>query len=93
LDTNLWVVLIAFGVPFVSMVIMFCCLVVMNKATTGEIKHILPPEVFLKLMAILMVVIVTFLLAYTKLLDQTAVAAILGSIGTAVGMNLRVPPQ
>jgi hypothetical protein len=68
---------------------MFCVLVITNKQTTGEIKFILPPEILLKVMALLLIVVVTFILAYLKILDQSVIAAILSSVGTGtIGMYL-----
>jgi hypothetical protein len=89
MDANVKIVLYGFLIPFGSLVVMFCFLVITNRKTTGEIKFILPPEILLKVMALLLIVVVTFILAYFKVLDQSVTAAILSSVGTGtVGMHL-----
>ena len=83
------VILIGFGIPFLSFVIIFCWLVAFNKKTTGEIKFILPPDVFLKVMAVIMVVVVTFLLTFYKIMEISVTAAILGSVVTGTITSIK----
>lgn len=75
--------------PFLSFVVIFCWLVAFNKQTTGEIKKILPPDIFLKVMAIILVVAVTFILAYYGILETGVTAAILGSVVTGTIMSIK----
>ena len=82
------ITLVGFAIPFASFVIMFVILIIFNKNTTGEIKYILPPDILLKVMAIILVVIVTFILTYLKILDVAVTAAILGSVVTGT-MNIK----
>jgi len=89
MNDELWLILIAFGVPFASFVVIFCWLVAFNKQTTGEIKQILPSDIFLKVMAIILVVVVTFILAYCRILETGVTAAILGSVVTGTVMSIK----
>lgn len=88
-SNDLLFVLIGFGVPFLAFVIIFCWLVVFNRKTTGEIKSILPPDVFLKIMAIIMVVAVTFILTFYKIMEVSVTAAILGSVVTGTIASIK----
>lgn len=86
---DLNVIALGFGIPFLSFVIIFCWLVAFNKKTTGEIKQILPPEIFLKVMAVILVVVVTFLLTLNKIMDVSVTAALLGSVITGTVMSIK----
>lgn len=83
------IILMGFGIPFLSFVIIFCWLVAFNKKTTGEIKQILPPDVFLKVMAVMMVVVVTFILTFYKIMEVSVTAAILGSVVTGTITSIK----
>lgn len=89
-NTNdLLIILMGFGIPFLSFVIIFCWLVAFNKNTTGEIKVILPPDIFLKVMAVIMVVAVTFILTFYKIMEVSVTAAILGSVVTGTITSIK----
>lgn len=79
---TLWLTLIGLGIPFLSFVIMYFLLGYFNRKSTAEIKWNLPPEVFLKMMVVILVTIVTFILTFVKILEISITAAILGSIVT-----------
>jgi uncharacterized membrane protein YoaK (UPF0700 family) len=90
MSENVLIVLITFLVPFTSLVLMFCVIAIVNRKTTAEIKFWLPPETLLKVMALLLIVVVTFLLGYLKILDQSVIAAIIGSVASGtVGMAMK----
>jgi hypothetical protein len=74
--------LISFGIPFAAFVIMYCWMVFFNRKTTAEVKWNLPPEIFLKMIVVILVTIVTFILTYVKILEISITAAILGSVVT-----------
>lgn len=88
-NNDLLIILLGFGIPFLSFVIIFCWLVVFNRSTTGEIKLILPPDVFLKVMAVIMVVAVTFILTFFKIMEVSVTAAILGSVVTGTILSIK----
>jgi ABC-type multidrug transport system permease subunit len=89
-NNNDWlIILIGFGIPFLAFVIIFCWLVAFNRKTTGEIKYILPPDVFLKVMAVIMVVVVTFILTFCKIMEVSVTAAILGSVVTGTITSIK----
>lgn len=88
-NNDLLLVLMGFGIPFLAFVIIFCWLVVFNRTTTGEIKFILPPDVFLKVMAVILVVVVTFILTFYKIMDVSVTAAILGSVVTGAITSIK----
>lgn len=88
-NNDLLIILMGFGIPFISFVIIFCWLVAYNKSTTGEIKQILPPDVFLKVMAVIMVVAVTFILTFYKIMEVSVTAAILGSVVTGTIASIK----
>ena len=88
-QNDLLIILMGFGIPFLAFVIIFCWLVAFNRSTTGEIKHILPPDVFLKVMAIIMVVVVTFILTFYKIMEVSVTAAILGSVVTGTITSIK----
>jgi uncharacterized membrane protein YoaK (UPF0700 family) len=93
METNLWLMWAIFASPLVIFAIMFCVLSVICRKTQGEIKLILPPETLLKVMAVLLIVMVTFILAFQKILDQAVVATILGSVAAGtIGMDFRSKP-
>ena len=88
--TSIWVILISFVVPFFTIGFMYCYIVRINKITTGEIKFIWPPETLLKVLALLLIVVVSFVLAFLKILDQAVVATILGSVAAGtIGMDFK----
>lgn len=74
--------LIGFSIPFASFVLMYFILAYFNRKSTAEIKWNLPPEIFLKMMVVILVTVVTFILTYVKILDISITAAILGSVVT-----------
>jgi len=85
-----WIVVVFFAIPFVTFATMFIVLLAINKRTTGEIKLILPPETLVKVMAIISIVVVTFVLAYMKILEQAVVATILGSVAAGtIGLDFK----
>ena len=86
---DLGIITIGLGVPFLSFVIIFCWLTFFNRKTTGEIKFILPPDVFLKVMAVIIVVAVTFLLTFYKIMGVEVTAAILGSVVTGAITSIK----
>lgn len=88
-ENDLLLILIGFGIPFLSFVLIFCWLVVFNKSTTGEIKMILPPDIFLKVMAVILVVDVTFILTFYKIMEVSVAAAILGSVVTGAITSIK----
>jgi drug/metabolite transporter (DMT)-like permease len=88
-SNDVQIILIGFGIPFLAFVIKFCWLVAFNRATTGEIKMILPPDVFLKVIAVIMVVVVTFLLTFYKIMETSVTAAILGSVVTGTIASIK----
>lgn len=77
------------SIPFVCLTVMFIVLVWVNKATTGEIKKILPPEILLRIFAVFLLVAVIFILAVNNLLSESTTSALLGAIASgAIGMSL-----
>jgi hypothetical protein len=76
--------LIFLGIPFVWLTVMYLVLVLTNRATTGEIKKILPPEILLKVFAVFMVAGVIFVLAVLKIIQESTVNALLGAVATGV---------
>lgn len=73
------------AIPFICLTAMYIVLTIANacRNTTGEIKFILPPDILLKVFAVFMLVSVIFVLALMKLIQESTVSALLGSIGTA----------
>lgn len=88
-NNDIILISIGFGIPFLAFVIIFCWLVAFNKSTTGEIKKILPPDVFLKVMAVIMVVIAVFILTFYKIMEGSVTAAILGSVVTGTITSIK----
>jgi hypothetical protein len=82
-------VLIVFGVPFFCFLVMFCWLVTTNRKTTAEVRLTLPPDVFLKIIAVMLVVVVTFLLTYLRIMEVSVTAAILGSVVTGTIASIK----
>lgn len=75
------------GIPFLCLTVMYIVLTLTNKNTTGEIKYILPPDILLKVFAVFMLVSVIFVLAIMKIIQESTVSALLGSIASgAIGM-------
>lgn len=79
---NIWPYMIFMSTPFICLTIMFIVLVITNRKTTGEIKYILPPEILLKIFAVFLLSCVVLLLAISKLLTESAIAALLGAIAS-----------
>lgn len=81
--------LLFLGIPFACLTFMYIILTVVNRETTGEIKWILPPDILLKVFTVFMLVSVIFILAIMKLIQESTVSALLGSIASgAIGMAL-----
>jgi hypothetical protein len=76
--------LLFMGIPFFCLTLMYVLLVTTNKATTGEIKKILPPDILLKVFAVFMVAGVIFVLAVLKIIQESTVSALLGAVATGV---------
>lgn len=77
------------AIPFFCLTAMYIVLTIANACqnTTGEIKFILPPDILLKVFAVLMLVNIIFVLAIMKVIQESTVSALLGSIGTgAIGI-------
>ncbi|HGE8464510.1 hypothetical protein PTR02_24110 [Serratia nevei] len=74
--------LLFMAIPFVCLTVMFVVLVAANRKTTGEIKYILPPDVLLKIFAVFLLTCVVFILSVSKLLSESAIAALLGAIAS-----------
>lgn len=69
--------LLFLSIPFLCLTIMYIVVTLRNKDTTGERKFILLPEILLKVFGLFMLVSVVFVLATTKLIGESAVAALL----------------
>jgi hypothetical protein len=83
-----WALLLAIVTPYVAIAGMYFAMIRANRITTGEIKFILPPKIALKIVAIIMIVQTTLLLAIQKILEPSAVAALMGAVATAtIGMR------
>ena len=77
------------GIPFACLTTIYIVLAWVNQKTTAEMKWILPPDILLKVFAVFMLVSVIFVLAIMKLIQESTVSALLGSIASgAIGMVL-----
>jgi hypothetical protein len=81
MDSNTFQLLFL-SVPFVCLTIMYIVLAIVNRKSTAEMKWILPPEILLKVFAVLLLVTVIFVLATTKLISEATVGALLGAVVT-----------
>lgn len=84
--------LLFLAVPFVCLTIMYVVLTLVNRATTGEIKVILPPDILLKVFAVFMLISVIFVLATTKILNEATVGALLGAVASGT-LGIVVSPK
>ena len=76
--------------PFGILGIMWIFLILMNKSTTGEIKHVLPADVLLKVFALFMLVSAIFIMGMEKIIAESTVSALLGAIGTGIlGISMK----
>lgn len=82
MENNYWFYLVFMAIPFICLTAMFIALVFVNNQTTGEIKFILPPEILLKIFAVFLLTCVVFILAVSKILSESAIAALLGAIAS-----------
>ncbi len=87
-SANEWALLLAIVMPYLAMAAMYFAMIKANRNTTGEIKFILPPKTTFKIVAVIMIVQATLLLAVQKILEPSAVAALIGAVATAtIGMR------
>ncbi|WP_233356647.1 hypothetical protein [Pseudomonas mangrovi] len=82
MENDMWFYLGFMAIPFICLTVMFVVLVITNSKTTGEIKFILPPEILLKIFAVFLLTCVVFILAVSKILSESAIAALLGAIAS-----------
>ena len=76
--------LLFLSVPFLCLTIMYVVLTIANRSTTGEIKFILPPEILLKIFAVFLLISVVFVLATSRIISESTVAALLGTIASGI---------
>jgi MFS-type transporter involved in bile tolerance (Atg22 family) len=87
-----WALVLVIGAPYVAFAIMYLAMVVVNRASTAEIKWILPPSVAFRSIAVVMIVQAILILAVQKLLDASAVAGLIGGIAAGT-IGMKTPPQ
>lgn len=91
MSENIQLVLICFFTPFMSLVIMFWVLTHYNSknGSLAEVRLTLPPEILLRIMAVFLIAVITFVLTYQKVMEMSVASAILSSIVTGVIASYR----
>jgi len=77
------VALIAVG-PLIVFGCLYGCIIFGNIKTSGEIKHILPPEMFLKALTVISMVSTISVLGILKILNPESISALIGAIGAGI---------
>lgn len=72
--------LIFLAIPFVCLTVMYVVLTLVNRGSSGEIKFILPPDIFLKVLAVFMLGGIVFVLASAKIISAATTGALIGAM-------------
>lgn len=79
-----WLIAVIVISPLVIFAIVYGFIIFGNKQTTGEVKFILPPEMFLKSITMISIVSTVLIMGILKIIGPEAISALIGGVSAGI---------